>query len=92
MTRGGLPDRQEVYMLKWTHHQQKEISVTTATTTWNLTSWNGTTGTWVTSTLVIVWLTAIPQFDKTSSGTRNYFPNFWIEQYSAVGYCYFMWG
>jgi len=36
-TSGGLTalvwkDRQEVYMLTWTHHQQKEIFVTTATT------------------------------------------------------------
>ena len=43
-TRGGLTalvwkDRQT-----WTHHQQKETSVMTATTPWNLTSWNGTTG------------------------------------------------
>jgi len=35
-TRGGLTalvwkDKREVYMLTWTHHQQKEISVTTAT-------------------------------------------------------------
>jgi hypothetical protein len=35
-TRGGLTalvwkDRQEVYMLTWTHHQEKEIFVTTAT-------------------------------------------------------------
>jgi len=35
-TRGGLTalvwkDRREVYMLTWTHHQQKEIFVTTAT-------------------------------------------------------------
>ena len=35
-TRGGLTalvwkDRQEVYMLTWTHHQQKEIFVATAT-------------------------------------------------------------
>jgi hypothetical protein len=26
-------------MLTWTHNQQKEIFVTTATTTWNLISW-----------------------------------------------------
>jgi hypothetical protein len=37
-TRGGLTvlvwkDRQEVHMLTWTHNQQKEIFVTTATTT-----------------------------------------------------------
>jgi len=36
-TRGGLTtlvwkDRREVYMLTWTHHQQKEIFVATATT------------------------------------------------------------
>jgi len=36
-TRGGMTalvwkDRQEVYMLTWTHHQQKEISVTITTT------------------------------------------------------------
>jgi len=35
-TRGGLTalvwkDRQEVYVLTWTHHQQKEIFVMTAT-------------------------------------------------------------
>ena len=36
-TRGGFTalvskDRREIYMLTWTHHQQKEIFVTTATT------------------------------------------------------------
>ena len=63
-TREGLTalvwkDRREVYMLTWTHHQQKEISVVTATTPCNLVSWNGKTGTWVTSTILITCPTAI---------------------------------
>jgi len=63
-TRGGLTalvwkDRREVYMLTWTHHQQKEMFVVTATTLCNLTLWNGTTGTWVMSTILIIWSTAI---------------------------------
>jgi hypothetical protein len=63
-TRGGLTtlvwkDRREVYMLTWTYHQQKEIFVVTATTPCNFTLWNGTTGTWVTSTILIIWPTAI---------------------------------
>jgi len=82
-TRGGLTalvwkDRRELYMLTWTHHQQKEIFVTTATAPWNLTSWNGTTGTWVTLTISIVWWTAIWWVDVPSSGPRNYFSTFWI--------------
>ena len=56
-TREGLTvlvwkERWEVYMLTWTHHQQKEIFVTTAIAQWNLTLWNGTTSTWVTSTIL----------------------------------------
>ena len=67
-----------VYMLTWTHHQQKEISVTMATAPWNLTSWNSTTVTWVTSTILIVWVTAIRWDDVPSNGTRHYFSTFWI--------------
>jgi len=54
--------------------------VTIATAPWNLTSWNGTTGTWVTSTIPIVWLTAIRWVGVPSSGPRNYFSTFnsWI--------------
>jgi len=81
-TRGGLTalvwkDRREVYMLTWTHHQHKEIFLT-ATTPWNLTSWNSTTSTWVTSTILIVWLTAIQWDDVLSSWLRNCFSTFWI--------------
>jgi len=63
-TRGGLTalvwkDRQEVYTLTNMNHHQKGIFVTIATTSWHLTSWNVTTGTWVTMTILIVWLIAI---------------------------------
>jgi len=82
--RGGLTtlvwkDRREVYVwLTWTHHQQKEIFVMTVTAPRNLTLWNGTTGTWVTSTILIIWLTAIRCVSVHSSGPWNYFSTFWI--------------
>jgi len=80
-TRGGLTalvwkDKREVYMLTWTHHQQKEISVTTATAPWNLTSWNCTISTWVTATNLIVQLTAIWWVDIPSSGPPKLFFHF----------------
>ena len=82
-TRGGLTtlvwkDRREVYMLTWTHCQQKEIFATTATAPWNLTSWNCTSETWVMSTILIVWVTAIWWVGVPSSGPQNCFSTFWI--------------
>jgi len=92
-TRGGLTalvwkDRREVYMLTWTQHQQKEIFLMKETAPWNLTLWNGTTGTWVKSTILIIWPTAIQLVDIPSSGPWNCFSTFWIYQYSTVGFCY----
>ena len=76
--RGGLTalvwkERRDVYMLIWTHHQQQEIFVTTATTQWIFTSWNGTTGTWFTWTILIVWPAAIRWVDVPSVRPRNCF-------------------
>ena len=67
---------------------QKEIFVTTAAAPWILTWWNGTTGTWVTLTVLVIWLTAVRWVDVPSSGPQNYFSTFWIWQYSTLGYCY----
>ena len=84
-TRGGLTalvwkdSEKFTCWLTWTHHhQQKEISVTIATAMWNVTSWNGTAGTWVTLTILIVWVTAVQWVDVPSSGPQNYFSTFWI--------------
>ena len=82
-TRGGLTalvwkERRDVYMLIWTHHQQQEIFVTTATTQWNFTSWNGTTGTWFTWTILIVWPAAILWVDLSPVGPRNCFSTFYL--------------
>jgi len=60
-------------MLTWTHHQQKEIFVMTATTPRNLTSWNGTTGTWVTLTILIVWRTSYLMSRHTFKWTTKLF-------------------
>ena len=93
-TGGGLTalvwkDRREICVLTWTHHQQKEIFMATVTALWNLTSWNSRTGTWVTLTILILWLTAIWWVDVPSSGPQNCFSTFWIQQYSTFGYHYF---
>jgi hypothetical protein len=73
-------DRQEVYMLTnmdpppaegdFLWRQQPPLCY--------LTSWNGMTGTWVTSTVLIIWLTAIRWVNVPSTGPRNYFSTFWI--------------
>jgi len=90
-TWGGLTtsvwkDRWKVYLLTNMDPPPAEGNfVTTATAPWNLTSWNTTIGTWVMSTIPIVWLTAIRWVDTPSSGPWNYFSTFWIWQYSTVG-------
>jgi len=82
-TRGNLTalawkDRCHVYMLIWTRHQKKEIFVMTANKLWSLKLWQGITGTWVTSTILIVWRPATQCVDVTSIGPWNCFSIFWI--------------
>jgi hypothetical protein len=70
-------DRWEVYILTWTRHPQKGISVKT-NALWSLTSWHRTTGPQVTSTILILWQTTIRCANVISSGPWNCFSTFRI--------------
>ena len=97
-TRGGLTvlvwkDRREVYMLTNMDPPPAEGNFCDdSNRPASLTSWNGITGMWVSSTIQIVWPTAIRWIDVTSSGPRNCFPPPGSNNTQQLDSVIFMWG
>jgi len=96
--RGGLTallwkDRWEIYMLTNMDPPPAEGNFSDdSTAPWNLTSWKGTAGTWVMSTILIVWLTAIWWVDIPSSGPCNCFPSAGSNSTQRLDTVIFLWG